>query len=298
MKRILIAGLILFLTVSLSAQTKKSKIKIFISVDMEGITGVVDEGQLIPGNPEYELARKWMAEDVNAVIEGAVKGGASEIIVNDAYGSMRNINPDDLNPRAVLISGWPKPMSMMQGIDSSFDACLFVGYHAMAGTRDAVLDSTFSRSAVRSIKVNGTELPELGVNAALAGIYGVPVVFISGDVAVCKQAKIVLGEEVVTAPVKDGITRYAARLVPAVDARRAMRERAADAVRRAKQFKPFRLNSPYAFELEFFTPVQADRAVFVPQVTRKDARTVSFSLDDFLQGFRLIQALVTLVDAQ
>jgi D-amino peptidase len=283
------------LSVNLPAgQRQAAKLKVYISADMEGICGVVAAEQTNPSSPEYAAARKWMADDVNAAIDGAFRGGASEVIVNDSHGNMRNIDPGDLDPRAVLISGSPKPLSMMQGIDDSYSAVLFIGYHAQAGTQDAVLDHTISGSVVQSVKVNGIELPELGLNAAIAGAYGVPVVFISGDVAVCKQAKTVLGNEVVTAPVKDGIGRYAARLVPFAEARRAIRDRVADAVKKASQFKPFKIAAPCRFELQYYLSAQADMAMLVPGVTRVNARTVGFQSDDYVKGFKMLRALIAL----
>jgi D-amino peptidase len=180
----------------LPAAQQKPSLKVFISVDMEGISGIVHSDQTTSGTAEYAAGRKWMAQDVNAAVEGALEAGATEVVVNDSHGSMRNIDPDDLDFRAILISGSPKPLSMMQGIDASFAACLFIGYHAKAGTEDAILDHTISSSVVRAIRVNGAELPELGLNAAIAGYYGVPVVLVSGDTAVCRQAGEVLGKEV------------------------------------------------------------------------------------------------------
>jgi D-amino peptidase len=283
------------LSVGLPAgQRNAPKLKVYISADMEGITGVVASEQCTPGNPEYAAARKWMAEDVNAAVEGAFRAGASEVVVNDSHGSMRNIDPGDLNPRAVLISGSPKPLSMMQGIDDSYNAVVFIGYHAQAGTQDAVLDHTISGSRVQNVKVNGIELPELGLNAAIAGAYGVPVVFISGDVAVCKQAKTILGNDIVTAPVKDGIGRYAARLVPFDEARRAIRDRVADAVKKADRFKPFKLAAPCRFELQYYLSSQADMAMLVPGVTRVNARTVGFQSDEYVKGFKMLRALIAL----
>lgn len=298
MKRFMIGIAVLFLAAGLFAQGQGPKLKVYISADMEGITGVVAVEQTNPGNPEYEAARKWMAADINAAIEGALRAGATEIIVNDSHGSMRNIDPDDLNPRAVLISGSPKPLQMMEGIDDSFAACLFIGYHAMAGTENAVLDHTISGGVVKSVKVNGVELPELGLNAAVAGSFGVPVVFLSGDVAVCKQAKAILGEDLVTAPVKTAIGRLAARLVPAAEARKAIRDRAYDAVKRARQFKPFKMSPPYAFELEFLNSSQADMASITPQIKRLDGRRVGFASDDFVQGFRMLRILIALAPAR
>jgi D-amino peptidase len=138
---------------------------------MEGIWGVVHGNQTSSDSPEYGAARKWMAEDANAVIAGLFEAGAAEVVVNDSHGSMRNIVADALDPRASLISGTPKPLSMMQGIDGTFDACIFVGYHARAGTASAILDHTISGGVVRAIRVNGQEMPELGLNAAISGYF-------------------------------------------------------------------------------------------------------------------------------
>ncbi len=302
--RIFVAALTMILLSSTgSAQNKGSqkepqKLKVYISADMEGITGVVHADQTSPGTAEYAAACKWMVEDVNAAVEGALRGGATDVVVNDSHGSMRNIDPSELHPKAVLITGSPKPLSMMQGIDDSFDAVLFVGYHAGAGTQDAVLDHTISGGVVRGVRVNGVELPELGLNAAIAGVYGVPVVFISGDVAVCRQAKTILGSDVVTAPVKDAIGRTAARLVPMQEARKGIKDRAADAVRHAAQMKPFKIGAPCKFELDFFVSSQADMAMMVPGVQRLNPRTVAFQADEYLKGFRTLRALINLVPSR
>ncbi len=167
----------------LGAIEARPGVKVYISADMEGIWGVVHANQTSPDSPEYAAARKWMAEDVNAVVAGLFDAGATEVVVNDSHGSQRNILASDLDPRASLISGSPKPLSMMEGIDATFAACIFVGYHAKAGTAAAILDHTISGSVVRAIRVNRIEMPELGLNAAIAGYYGVPVVLISGDAA-------------------------------------------------------------------------------------------------------------------
>ncbi len=177
-----------------AAAQAKAGPKVFISVDMEGIWGVVAAEQTSAASPEYGAARRWMAEDVNAVVAGLLDAGAGEIVVNDSHGSMRNIVADAVNPKVSLISGSPKPLSMMQGIDATFDAVVFVGYHARAGTGAAILDHTISGGTIRAIKVNGQELPELGLNALIAGYYKVPVIMLSGDTTTCAQAKSVLGE--------------------------------------------------------------------------------------------------------
>ena len=284
---------------SFAQQRPKPPLRVFISVDMEGISGIVHSDQTTPGTAEYADGRKWMAQDVNAAIEGAFEAGATEVVVNDSHGSMRNIDPDDLQPRAILISGTPKPLSMMQGIDSSFQACLLIGYHAKAGTQDAILDHTISGSVVRSIKVNGLELPELGLNAAIAGNYGVPVVLVSGDAAVCRQTSEVLGKDVTTVQVKEAYGRLAAKLVPMGEARLMIKAAVKEALANLGRVKPFKLAAPYNFELGYHVSAQADMgAMLLPNLKRVDARTVAFTADDYIQGFRTLRALISLAPAR
>ncbi len=273
---------------------QKSGPKVFISVDMEGIWGVVAGPQTSSDSPEYGPARKWMAEDVNAVIAGLMEAGAAEVVVNDSHGSMRNIIADQLDPRASLISGSPKPLSMMQGIDGTFDACIFVGYHARAGTAPATLDHTISGGTIRSIKINGQELPELGINGAIAGYFKVPVIMVSGDTATCDLANSILGQETVAIPVKDAVGRYAAKLFPMDEARKALKEGAKEALAKRAGVVAFRLNPPCQFEIEFNNSGQAEMPLLVPGVKRTGARSVGFSADDFLEGFKEMRALIAL----
>ena len=268
--------------------------KIYVSVDMEGIWGVVHGDQVSSASPEYGAGRRWMAEDVNAVVAGLLEGGAGEIVVNDSHGSMRNIVADTINPKVSLISGTPKPLSMMQGIDETYDAVVFVGYHARAGTAAAILDHTISSATVRAIRVNGQELPELGLNAAIAGYYKVPVIMLTGDTETCRQAKAVLGEGLTTAAVKEATGRVAARLFPAEAARASMKQAGREAVAKIKTTAPYRLASPYAIEVEFHNSGQAEMPAMLPGVKRSGARTVSFSATDFIEGFKLLRAVIAL----
>lgn len=301
MKRTHLAlGLILTLSIcfALAADQQTAGLKIYISVDMEGISGIVHSDQVSSGTAEYADGRKWMAQDVNAAVEGALAAGATEVVVNDSHGSMRNIDPDDLHPRAILISGSPKPLSMMQGIDSSFAACLFIGYHAKAGTENAILDHTISSSVVRSIRVNGIEMPELGLNAAIAGYYGVPVVLVSGDTAVCKQAGEILGKDVVTVAVKEAQGRLAAKLVPLAEARLKLTAGVKEALGKLPRIKPYKLASPYDFELTYHVSAQADMGAMIPGAKRIDARTLTFTAADYIEGFRALRAMINIAPAR
>jgi D-amino peptidase len=269
-------------------------LKVFVSVDMEGISGVVDAEQTSSESREYAAARRWMAEDVNAVIAGLLQAGAGEIVVNDSHGSMRNLSPDDVRPEAVLISGSPKPLSMMAGLDGSFDAAVFVGYHAGAGTATAILDHTISSSTIARIAVNDVEMPELGLNALLAGAFDVPVIMLSGDAATCRQAEAVLGTGLVTVAVKEALGRSAARLVPMREARTLLEDGARIALRQKDRIQPFRLSSPYRFAVTFQSSAKAEPGEWLPGVTRTDGRTLSFTANDAVEGFKLLRALIAL----
>jgi D-amino peptidase len=277
-----------------AAAQAKTGPKVYISVDMEGIWGVVAAEQTTSTSPEYTAARRWMAEDVNAVVAGLLDAGAGEIVVNDSHGSMRNIVADTLNPKVSLISGAPKPLSMMQGIDASFDAAIFVGYHARAGTEQATLDHTISSATVRAIKVNGQEMPELGLNALIAGYYKVPVIMLSGDTTTCAQAKSILGGGLVTAAVKEATGRIAARLYPQEQARARLREAARDALGKRGSFQPFRVPGPFVVDVEFQNSQQSELPMLLPGVKRTSARAVAVTGTDYIETFKLVRAIIAL----
>ncbi len=296
MKRVTIFLLMLALFSYLQAG-EKAPLKVYISVDIEGIWGVVQADQTMADSRDYGLARKWMVQDVNAVVEGLLEAGATEIVVNDSHGGMRNIIADELHPKASLISGAPKPLAMMQGIEDTFTACIFVGYHAKAGTTSAILDHTISGGSVRAVRVNGVELPELGINGALAGYFKIPVIMLSGDEETCRQAKSILGREIVTVAVKQGIGRYAAKLLPADEARKRLKEGAKEALLKRDKISIFRLNPPFNFELELLNSSQAEMPSQLPQVKRTAPRTVAFSANDYLEGFKILRVLIALAAA-
>ena len=168
---------------SRAALPQQRTLRVFISADMEGVAGVVDLTQVRQNGPDYETSRTLFTGEVNAAIQGAFDAGATEVVVNDSHGTHTNLLPEQLDPRAALIRGRPKLFGMVQGLDSTFEAAVLVGYHARASTMNAVLDHTYSLN-IRGGRVNGTELGEFGLSAAVAGHHGVPVVCVSGDEAV------------------------------------------------------------------------------------------------------------------
>lgn len=283
----------LFMTMTHNALAQ-GKLKIYISVDMEGIAGVVNGEQTSSSGSDYGLARRWMTEEVNAAIRGALAAGATEIVVNDSHGSMRNIIISELDPHADLITGSPKPLSMMQGIDETFDAVFLVGYHARAGSEDGVLDHTYSSGSVYSIKVNGMELGEAEQNALTAGCFDVPIVLVTGDKTVCEQTKKSLGEGLETAVVKEGIGRYAAKSLTPANACDLIQKKAEMALKNRDRLKPLKLQPPYRFELTYLRSSMADGAELIPQVKRTGPRTVTFEIDDYIAGYKLFRALIAL----
>jgi D-amino peptidase len=265
------------------------KLKVYISVDMEGISGVVASDQTSATGADYHRFRRLMTEETNAAIEGAVAAGATEIVVNDAHGSMRNLLIEELHAPAELISNSIKPMGMMQGVDSTFDAVMFIGYHAKAGSPVGILAHT-GAGTIADIRINGRSVSEGGMNALVAGVLGVPVVLITGDQeAIAQMRELVPAIEAVQ--VKEAIGTTAARSLRPEEARARIRAAAERALRRLSEITPVRPTTPTTFEVAFTQTVLADVAEQIPTVRRVDAHTVRFQADDFLRGYRLLRVL-------
>jgi D-amino peptidase len=267
--------------------------RVYISADMEGISGIVHSVQTDPESREYDRACALMLGDVNAAIAGALAGGATYVLVNDAHWSMRNLNIEGLHPAAELVSGYPKPFSMVQGLDASFDVAFFVGYHAMSGTAFATIDHTYTEDSIARITINGTVVGELGVNAFFAGHYGVPVTLVTGDQSLATEAQALLGE-VTVVQVKEAYSRSAARCIPLEEARRLIREGAQAAL--AQRCTPFRPEPPITLLVEFMKSSHTDIAALVPSVERTGPRSVQFTHDDYLQVYRALLVMAALTE--
>src|SRR3989475_7185443 len=183
--------------------------KLFLSTDFEGTSGIVAWEQIIEGNPEYEQGRQLLTDEVNAVITGALEGGATEFVVNDSHHFMRNLHPQDLLGRATLITGKHKPLYMMEGLDASFDGVCFVSYHGSIGAEHAVLAHTYNPGAIWEVRMNGEVVGESAINALVAAHYDVPIIFVSGDKVTAQEAQRIApnAEKVV---VKQSLGRFAA----------------------------------------------------------------------------------------
>ena len=267
--------------------------KIYISADMEGVSGVVHSNQTDSTHADYAASRKLMIGEVNAAIEGAFKGGAKEVLVNDSHGGMRNLAIADMHPDAIVLSGSPKPHSMMTAIDATFDNVFCTGYHARAGTSFANLDHTWNGPrVVQGVWLNGVEVGEIGLNAALAGHYGVPVTLFTGDQTACAQAKELLGDDLVVAVVKEATGRVSAKCLHPTKAQALIR----DAAERAVKIKraPYVLQAPITLRIAFARSSQVEMCVLMPGAKRVAPRVVEFTHDDMPTIYNAFRVLVTL----
>ena len=270
--------------------------KILIAADMEGITGVVHWDQVMPSHPEYARFRKLMTADVNAAIRGAFAGGAASVSVTDGHNNSRNILIEELDPRAVLNSGTPMPLSMVHGVDQGVDAVFFVGYHARIGAKEAILDHTWSDERVCNLWVNGKLFGEAALNGAVCGHFNVPIIMISGDQTACAEARDFFGD-VETAVVKKAIGRMAAECHPPAVTAKLIEEAAERAVRRLAAKKvpaPFKLESPIMMVVDFVQSEMADKAMTMPGSKRLEDRKVEYVADDMVTIYRAFRTLLAL----
>ena len=267
-----------------SAAAQPRSVKVFISVDMEGLAGVVNGADVRPGEPDYAHFRKIMAGEANAAIEGAFKAGATEVIVRDSHGDKRNLLPADVDPRARLLRGQGiGPKNMMEGIDGTFAAVVFIGYHAKAGTADAILEHT-STGNVIDFSINGVSLPEAGYNAMVAGHFNVPVVFVAGDRALVQQVRTLLGP-VEGVMVKEAIGGASLGLSPA-QAQAEILKGVEQAVRNRANATPYKVTGPYTMVLK----VRKDRALYPGARQVKEGET-TFTHADLFEVLKAFNAM-------
>lgn len=257
--------------------------KIYISVDMEGGTGVASAKHMSDGG--YNRMIKLLTADVNAAIEGAFAAGATEVLVNDAHGSMTNILIEELDERAQLISGSNKPLLQMEGIDDSFDAAFFIGYHAHEGNDDAIMNHTIHGGVVTEIKCNGRVVGETAINAGIAGAFGVPVALVVGDNILCEEARSFLGD-IETVSVKEAIDRFSAKLLTPKRSQQLIREAAEQALKRLSEVAPYEVEGPVEFELTTKLTSMANMCCVFPSVERRGPKTIAVKADDYCSAFK------------
>lgn len=258
--------------------------KVFVSVDMEGLAGVVSGSDVSPSGPDYAHFRAIMAAETNAAIEGAFRAGASEVLVRDSHGAKQNLLPGSVDPRARLLRGASTgPRNMMEGIDSTFGAVVFIGYHARAGTPNAILEHTSTGNVV-DFSINGVSLPEGGYNALVAGLAGVPVVFVAGDRAVVDQLRGLLGT-IGAVAVKEEIAGASLGLSPQA-AQDAIRRGVEEAVRRRASARVYSLPGPYSMVLK----VKQERPLYKGAVRVREGE-FTFSSPDLLEVLNAFNAM-------
>jgi D-amino peptidase len=268
-----------------SAQQPQRELKVFISVDMEGLAGVVTSSDVSATGADYGHFRAIMAAETNAAIEGAFRAGATAVLVRDGHGNKQNLLPSDVDPRARLLRGASTGgKNMMEGIDSTFDAVVFVGYHAKAGTPNAILEHT-SNGNVIDISINGVSLPEGGYNALVAGLYGVPVVFVSGDRAIVEQLRGLVGP-VEGVAVKQEIADAINGMSPK-SAQDAIRAGVETAVRNRAKARVFKLQAPYTMVLK----VKVEKPLYAgaERMQPGESRFTSANLLDVLTAFNAMK---------
>lgn len=279
--------ILIFLASYLEAQVKKPKI--YISVDMEGIAHVVN-AQTGPGQFDYERGRKLMTAEVNAAIEGCLAAGAEEIIVSDSHGNAQNIIPEDLNEKALLIRSFPRPLLQMEGIDSTFDGVIFIGYHPKEGTSEANLSHTIWGTKFDEIKINGLIVSEAIFNAAVAGHFGVPVILVCGDQHVVGEAKEKFGP-IETVMTKESLGFLSAKSAHPRVVQAEIRQKAERAVKRIKEFRPFEVKKPVILEITFKSIFDAETTAYLPWVKRTAGKTIKVEMEDMIDVNKFLTAL-------
>ncbi|GII79426.1 D-aminopeptidase DppA [Sphaerisporangium rufum] len=254
--------------------------KVYVSIDMEGVTGLTDPEEMHAGGRGYERGCELMTADANAVVAGAFEAGATAVAVNDAHGSTKNVRVDLLDERATLIRGPGKPMRMAQGLTGEFDAACFAGYHARAGVRHGVLNHTWMGKEIQNVYLNGEVCGETRLVAACAGSLGVPVALVTGDEAVCEEARELLGD-VETVAVKTGVDRFAAELLPPAVAQARIREGAARALNRLADFRPYELAAPFTLGVEWNSTAIAAGCALIPGTRLAGPRHTEFTGEDY-----------------
>jgi D-amino peptidase len=260
-------------------------VKVFISFDMEGVAGIVDWSQCrAPGQP-YEEGRALLLGEVNAAIDGALAGGATEIVCNDSHGAMNNLNPADLHGRAAYIAGRHKPRYMMEGLDDSFDAVFFVGYHGSISGEPSVLSHTYNPSVISRVTLGGVPVGESGINALVALGHGVPIALITGDQVTMAEAE-PFAKQAERVVVKGSITRFAAAQVHPEEAREMIYAGAEAAIRRLGTLPLPEIDRPVRLDVEMQSADMAHVAAWVKGVELSGTRSVRIAGDDPLEVYR------------
>jgi D-amino peptidase len=285
------AGVSMALAAPLAAPLGAQRpLKVYISADMEGITGVASADQLGPASFEYNQARQWMTGDVLAAIQGAREAGATEFVISDSHGNGQSLLIDRL-PNDIpitIVRSFPRPLGMMEGIDSSFAAAIFVGYHASTSSTTGVRAHTISSALLTKIAINGTSMSEAGINAAIAADFGVPVVMITGDDQIVAESKQRFGP-IVGVPVKRAIGFHSAATLTPEAGQALIRQNAKIAIGKRAEMRPYTMARPLSIEISFKNYRPVELLGYLPNVQRIDSHTVRFAPKDMIDLSKFIE---------
>jgi D-amino peptidase len=282
--------LLFFVIASLPASAQKTKLKVYISVDMEGIAGVVTGDQLGPSGFEYQRFREFMTAEALAAVQAAKEAGATEILVSDSHGNGENLLIEKFPLDVRIIRSWPRRYSMMAGIDSTFDAVIFIGYHSSTNNPQGVRAHTFSSATLTRVAVNGKELTEGAWNAAIAGQFGVPVVMISGDDAAIAEVRLVVGN-IEGAEVKKSLGFHSASTLTPQAAQQLIAQKVKTSLGRLREFKPFTVASPVTLDVSFKHYLPSEVLSYLRGVERLDAHSIRYRARDMLEASDFMQVV-------
>ncbi len=267
-------------------------LKFYISVDMEGITGLADYTHVDSSRHNYERGRILMTDEANYVVTEAFQQGCTEVLVNDSHSKMNNLLIERLHPEATVNVGDVKPFSMVQGLDSSFSGAAFVGYHARASMKGAMSHSMIF--GVRHMYINDMAIGEMGFNALVAGYHGVPVLLVAGDDQAALEAEKLI-PNVTTAIVKKTISRSAVQSLTPTKAGELLREKTKEALANRENVKPLVPPSNPVLRIEFANYGQAEWAALMPGTEIEEGTTiVKFQAKDILEAYRAMLVMTEL----
>jgi D-amino peptidase len=259
------------------------KLKVYISVDMEGVVGTVTGDQLGPSGFEYARFREFMTREALAAVNAAKEAGATEILVSDSHGNGENLLIELFPPDVRVIRSWPRHLSMMAGIDESFDAVLFIGYHASTNNPAGVRAHTFSSARLTRVALNGTNVTEGAWNAAIAGHFNVPVVMISGDDAAIAEVRSLLGN-IEGAETKKNLGFHSASTLTPQASYELIAQKVKAALARLREFKPYKMQAPVTVDVSFKHYTQAELLTYLPGFERTDSHSIRYRAKNMLEA--------------
>lgn len=269
------------------AEGQVKKMKIYISVDMEGVVGVVSGDQLSPTAFEYQRFREFMTNETNAAIEAAFSAGATEVVISDSHGNAENLLIEKLPKNVTLVRGFPRPLEMMEGIDDTFAGVIFLGYHASTTNPQGVRAHTFSSARLADVRLNNVPVTEGSFNAAVAGHFNVPVIMVSGDDAAVKEVTAALGP-IEGAVVKWNYGFHSAKTMMPEAAYDLIREKVKTAVGRIKDFKPYKVKTPVQLDVRFKNYRPSELLSYLSIVERIDSHTIRFMGKDMIETSKFV----------